>query len=727
MSLHGAKQASSDEGTIIVEFQCGATRAILKEEPTPARTNQDSWEFRYCLALKRSRRLGKGLKRMFRLNFLIDVNFRVGLVHLSPPFVRFASCGLQKGDLPFKEEECPPASVVAGRNQVKFLNRPVDSGHEMARHSVPLQVRQSDLIQLLRLGFDSSEQRGERDSSAYRQSSKHGPCPPSVADLLKLDSSGASVGHQEPQVMAELRRSSAQDTESQLVSIGEYRFDGGAGQLWRGADEIKLTPRASRLLAALAERPMQVVTKKQLIDRLWNGKAVGDDALTSCVQELRRALGDDPRSPRFVETRYRRGYRLLLPVISAAIATGSALLPPLDKPSIAVLPFRNSSGNPEQEYFADGLAEDLITGLSRVSWLFVIARNSSFVFRSEKVDARTIGDRLGVRYLVEGSVRRAGPRLRLTVQLIEAATGNHLWADKYDGSLEDVFDFQDRTVVSLVGAMEPKLRAAEILRARRKRPENLDAFDLYLQAVPRLASFSAQGIAEAIGLLGRAVALSPDYAQALADAAVCRVVRPTLGHSPDSDRDLREAAELSRQALESDPTDTVALDVAAFVVVLVDRNYEVGWDLVDKALAINPNDARAWNRLGWISAWAGEFERAMTAFEKAMRLSPLDPQWGFSPKYGLASALCWDGRSEEALPWVRRALQERPEHTGIHLLFIGALWLSGRHVEAREAAQNHVEMVPRFSLSHTRKFCPARGTSGQEQYFDALREAGLPV
>ncbi len=192
--------------------------------------------------------------------------------------------------------------------------------------------------------------------------------------------------------------------------------------------------------------------------------------------------------------------------------------------------------------------------------------------------------------------------------------------------------------------MEPKLRAAEILRARRKRPENLDAFDLYLQALPRLASFSAQGIAEAIGLLGRAVALSPDYAQALAHAAICRVVRPTLGHSPDPDRDLREAAELSRRALESDSTDTVALYVAAFVAVLVDRDYEVGWDLVDKALAINPNDARAWNRRGWISAWAGEVEPAMTAFEKVMRPSPLDPQWGFSPKFGMASALCWDGR-----------------------------------------------------------------------------------
>jgi adenylate cyclase len=331
-----------------------------------------------------------------------------------------------------------------------------------------------------------------------------------------------------------------------------------------------------------------------------------------------------------------------------------------------------------------------------------------------------------VRYLVKGSVRRAGPRLRLTVQLIEAATGNHLWADKYDGSLEDVFDFQDRTVVSLVGAMEPKLRSAEILRARRKRPENLDAFDLYLQAQPRLASFSPQGIAEAIELFGRAAALSPDYAQALAHAAICHVVRPTLGYSPDPGRDFREAAELSRRALEGDPTDTIALQVAAFVAVMVHRDYELGWDLVDKSLAINPNDTRTWNRRGWINAWAGEIEPAITAFQTVMRLSPIDPVWGFSPKYGMASALCWGGRPEESLAWSRRALQERPHHAGIHCLFVAALWLSGRHGEAQEAARNHVEMVPGFSLSHTRKFCPLRGTPGHEQYWDALHKAGLP-
>jgi adenylate cyclase len=395
-------------------------------------------------------------------------------------------------------------------------------------------------------------------------------------------------------------------------------------------------------------------------------------------------------------------------------------------PSVAVLPFENMSGDPEQAYFADGLVEDLITSLSRVSWLFVIARSSSFAFRGEKRDVRSIGERLGVRYLVEGSVRRAGQRLRLTVQLIEATTGNHLWADRYDGSREDVFDFQDRIVASLVGAIEPKLRATEIARSRRKRPDSLDAFDLFLQALPKAAAMSAQSLAEAIELLDRAITLSPRYAQALAFAAHCRAMRPTLGCSPDVDSDFREAEELARRALESDPADPVALNVVCNIPVLLRRDYQAGGDLIDRSLAINPNDASSWNRRGWISAWAGEVEPAMTAFEKAMKLSPLDPQWGAAVKFGVASALCWGGRPEEALTWVRRALQDRPDFGGIHRLLIAVLWLSGRHAEAREAAGKYLEMLPGFSLRDARRVSPIRGTPGQERYYDALRAAGLP-
>lgn len=237
---------------------------------------------------------------------------------------------------------------------------------------------------------------------------------------------------------------------------------------------------------------------------------------------------------------------------------------------------------------------------------------------------------------------------------------------------------------------------------------------------------SAQGLAEGIELLDRAIGLSPGYAQALAYAAHCRAMRIIIGYSPDSDRDFREADELSQRALDSDPADPMALNIAAHVPVILRHDYQAGGDMIDRSLAINPNDAFSWSRRGWISTWAGDIEAAMPAFEKAMKLSPIDPQWGFSAKFGMASALCWDGRHEEALPWVRRALQERPDFAGIHRLLIAALWLSGRHDEAREAARKYVGMLPGFSLREARRVSPVRGTPGQERYFDALREAGVP-
>jgi adenylate cyclase len=397
-----------------------------------------------------------------------------------------------------------------------------------------------------------------------------------------------------------------------------------------------------------------------------------------------------------------------------------------DKCSIAVLPFENMSGDTDQAYFADGLAEDLITSLSRVSWLFVIARNSSFAFRGKALDVRSIGQRLSARYLVEGSVRRAGQRLRLAAQLIEAATGNHLWAERYDGSLEDVFDFQDRIVTSLVSAIEPKLRATEIARARRKRPDSLDAFDLVLRALPKIGAMLASSLAEAIDLLDRAISLSPEYSQALAQAAMCRVMRSMFGYSPDSDKDLREAVELSRRALEFGPTDPDALRIAGFIAALLRRDYQVGWDLLDRSLAIDPNSAIAWFNRGNISLWAGETETAIAEYEKALRLSPHDPHRGGLFNHGIAAALSLSGRPEDALPWARKVVQSLPDWNMGHRTLISALWLSGRHTEAREAARRYVEMFPGYSVRQAQASTPIRRSPELDRYFDALRAAGLP-
>jgi adenylate cyclase len=314
----------------------------------------------------------------------------------------------------------------------------------------------------------------------------------------------------------------------------------------------------------------------------------------------------------------------------------------------------------------------------------------------------------------------------MTAQLIETASGNHLWAERYDGSMEDVFDFQDRLVVSLVSAIEPKLRLTEIARARRKRPDSLDAFDLYLQALPKVAAGSPQALAEAIELLDRAIGLAPDYAQALALAAGCRAMRPMYGYSPDIERDFREATELSRRAVDSDPTDQAALSSAANIAALIRRDYESGRDLINRALAMAPNSVSLLRSRGWISAWAGETDEAMADFEKAMRLGPFDPQWAGLCKQGMAFALCTSGRPEEALSWARKAVQDVPNASATQRPLIAALWLSGRRAEAEEAARAYIKMFPGFSLRRLIELGPFRGTPGQLQFFDALREVGLP-
>ena len=396
-----------------------------------------------------------------------------------------------------------------------------------------------------------------------------------------------------------------------------------------------------------------------------------------------------------------------------------------DKPSIAVLPFQNMSDDPDQQYFADGIAEDLITALSRASWLFVIARNSSFVFRGEKLDTRTIGNKLGVRYLVEGSVRKAGSRIRLTAQLIEAATGTHLWADKFDGPLDQIFELQDQIIASLTGAIEPRLRATEITRASRKRIESLDAYDLLLRSLPKQTLMTCESVAEAIELLDRAVVLSPAYAQALAYGAWCRSMQRGNGYSNDPARDFREALDLAQRALQADPGDPVALRCAGFAIFLLDSDYEAALNLMDRSLAIDSNSAVAWAWRGWINNYAGKPEIATTEFGKAMRLSPID-LWSVSCSVGMAFALCTSDRFEEGLRWARKGMQEAPHWGATHRYLVAALSLTGRQAEARAAAQKLLALDPKFTVHQWVEIGPFRRTPNQERLFAALREAGLP-
>ena len=396
-----------------------------------------------------------------------------------------------------------------------------------------------------------------------------------------------------------------------------------------------------------------------------------------------------------------------------------------DKPSIAVLPFQNMSGDPDQEYFADGIAEDLITALSRASWLFVIARNSSFVFRGEKLDMRTIGNKLGVRYLVEGSVRKAGSRIRLTAQLIEAATGTHLWADKFDGPLDQIFELQDQIIASLTGAIEPKLRATEITRASRKRIESLDAYDLLLRSLPKqtliiVRALRRQSNCWIVPLFCRLPTLKPlpmVPGAAQCDGAMVTATIP-LGISVS-------ALDLAQRALQADPGDPVALRCAGFAIFLLNSDYEAALNLMDRSLAIDSNSAVAWAWRGWINNYAGEPEIATAEFGKAMRLSPID-LWSVSCSVGMAFALCTSDRFEEGLRWARKGMQEAPHWGATHRYLVAALSLTGRQAEARAAAQKLLALDPKFTVHQWVEIGPFRRTPNQERLFAALREAGLP-
>ena len=331
-----------------------------------------------------------------------------------------------------------------------------------------------------------------------------------------------------------------------------------------------------------------------------------------------------------------------------------------EKPSIAVLPFQNMSGDAEQDYFADGMVEEIITALSRFKSLFVIARNSSFTYKGKAVDVKQVGRELGVRYVLEGSVRKAGTRLRITGQLIEAATGAHLWADKFEGELRDVFDLQDNVATSVVGAIAPRLIAADAELARRKPPESWDSYDCYLRGNALFAQRNPEATDKALALLRKAISLNPEFALAHSRAAACLLMRPEHGGRSLTAEERSEALQLTSRALELAEDNEWVLGWAAIIFVVLSGEVERGADLIDRALAINPNFSYAWNGRGWISVIVGDGARALDSFDHAIRLNPTDDWAAVTSMQGKMSALWVMDRFSEALELADRVLARRP-------------------------------------------------------------------
>ena len=394
--------------------------------------------------------------------------------------------------------------------------------------------------------------------------------------------------------------------------------------------------------------------------------------------------------------------------------------PPHARPSIAVLPFNNLSGDPEQEYFADGVAEDVITALSRFRSFYVIARNSSFTYKGRSVDVRTVGRELGVRYVLEGSVRKGGNRLRITAQLIEAASGNHLWAEKYDGALEDVFDLQDRITEGVVGAIEPSVRQAEIERARRKRPDSLDAYDLYLRALPHAWTWSATEAEKAVELLDRALRIDPGYVAAHGLAAWCNTVFFTLA---PSDPRRAKSVEHARAVLGPNTDDPVALAFAAFAIAFA-RDYDVALDAINRALASAPNSPIVLSLSALVHAYAGRYDTAVKHAEASLRLSPFDPM-RFAAEVAAGYGHFFTGRYDEAADAAQRAVHINPQFMPGYALIVASRARGGQPQAAKAAGERLLGVKPDFRVGEfirIGRFAP----EVNEKYAAALREAGLP-
>jgi TolB-like protein/Flp pilus assembly protein TadD len=408
---------------------------------------------------------------------------------------------------------------------------------------------------------------------------------------------------------------------------------------------------------------------------------------------------------------------------------GSALaeITPIEptKPSIAVLPFDNMSGDVEQDYFADGMAEEIITALSRVRWLFVIARNSSFTYKGRAVDVKQVGRELGVRFVLEGSVRKSGNRVRITGQLIDANTGAHLWADHFDGALEDIFELQDQVTAKVVGAIAPRMEHAEIERARRKHTSNLDAYDYYLRGLASIYQWNRKSNEEALALFSRATELDPSFAAAYGMAARCYSMRKANGWIAIPEQEVANASSLARKAAHLGRNDPIALSAAGIALGFVVGELEEGDELIERALGLDPNLAPAWLFSGWVKIYMGEPEIAIKRIEQAMRLSPNEPHV-FGMQSAMALAHFFAGRPKDAQSWALKAMRAHSHKVLATCIAAASAGLLDDQDRAQAAVNQLRQIDPELRTSVLKAYWPVRRPEDIANWEEGLRRAGLP-
>ena len=518
--------------------------------------------------------------------------------------------------------------------------------------------------------------------------------------------------------------------------FGECVLDTGRRELSRGSEPVAVGPQVFDLLIHLIENRDRVVSKDELFDVIWRGRTISESTLNSHVNFARRAIGDNGQEQRLIRTIARKGFRFVGEVREApsqdaekskvaetATTSGALALP--DQPSVAVLPFLNLSGDPDQDYFADGVVEDIIGALSRMRWLFVIARNSSFTYKGRAVDVKQVGRELGVRYVLEGSVRKAGNRVRVIGQLIDATAGAHLWADRFDSSLDDIFDLYDELATSVVGAIAPQLERAEIQRAKHKPTEKLDAYDYYLRGMASFHQGNQEGMTEALPLFYQAIERDPGFASAYAMAAACLFWSKFNGWVADRSQVMSEGARLAYRAIELGKDDAVALARGGHALANFVGDLDSSIALIDKALLLNPNLAAAWFLAGFVQIMRGEPDNAIERLAYAMRSSPLDSEM-YRMQCGTALAHLCASRFDEAAPWAEKALRDLPSFLIAACVLAASQALAGRMEEAQRAIENLRRLDPVLRLSNLRDWLLFHRPEYLTTLSDGLRLAGLP-
>jgi len=512
----------------------------------------------------------------------------------------------------------------------------------------------------------------------------------------------------------------------------EHLLDTDLRELSREQVPVAVEPQVFDLVVHLMENRARVVSKDELIDKIWHGRSVSESTLTSRINAARKAIGDNGASQALIRTIARKGFRFIGEVEiksgAAAPEPGRSLMPSQttlalpDRPAIAVLPFTNMSGDREQDYFSDGISEDIITALSKLRWFFVVARNSSFVYKGRAVHIHEIARELGVRYVVEGSVRRSGNRVRISAQLNDASTGSHLWAERYDRELADIFAVQDEITEAIVAAVEPQLYAAESFRAQQKPPGSLDAWDFVVRALSHYWRITREDNAAAQALLEQAIAIDPAYGKALGLLATSHIFGAHMGWAGMS-ATVPVAERAAHAAVEADREDAWAHHGLAYTY-LFRRRFDDALAEFELALELNPNFAMAHAFHGVTLCYAGRWQDGDAAARRALRLSPRDP---LAAIYcGVAAYAQFTGQNyEEAVQMARESMRQRGDFVGAHRVLTAATGMLGDSALAASALKGLCRTQPGISLAWITSELPMLRKEDREHYLEGFRRAGL--